>query len=1187
MVRGTGMESAVKLKLSLALSVVIGLGIGVPAWGAGAPGDEGAVSADMVGEMASLAVGAGSWSQAFAPFTLGNGQEFPDQTDQQALAVAARQDPSLFAANSTRILDPPGGATVEKYLDDFSARIDIPGQGPDVIATSTTPVRVEENGVKRAVDLKLVDVGDAIEPKTPVVALSFADTLGGGITIAENIRMRIVGADRSAAATIAGQQVFYANALNDADVFAMPLPAGLETFVQLRSSDSPKTITYQFDLPKGARLVALPGEQAGIAIVRDDDLLAMIDAPVSKDANDVVVPTTTSIHGTRLSLHVAADDSTAYPILVDPVVTDNQFLNGDSASSNGQFQNTLGWRRETSGALGNFTFAPNADNPGSGGSCYRIVNNAWVPLDRQLCVSTQNTRNYPGEIGQWAWRPPGGSRTYLNDGAGITFDGYVYRAFVRHSYTRFTGSRGAYMFAGIKSGRTGQWIGMNRNIQQSGVADDVRYGPWTFGENTTTSISNPSFLRDYCANTACSPESTDPNIDGASFAFGTYALGYGHALSANAQGAVFYQYDRTPPSVTHASNSDLSDWKDSGTIDTVISSSDKGMGVKRVGIVGGSGQSITSSCTGGILSNCPQNPPAQTISTDMASFATDGVQQITSYADDILDKRTYTASPLTVKVDRTPPDLGAPSGSLWDARNRSDDRRYQGVYASSATLKATATDASSGVAEIEVFFDGVSQRSRGGYAAGGALDWNWNLATQGIADGTYTVTIVARDRVAGQPGAADSRHKTTSAPFTITVDRSGDVYAGRFASGDPDAGGEVHAREWARAGSSTARRELAGHSVATRASAPCADGATNRACESVRIRTRIGASATNDTDDFTILRGDADDPDLQNVSQLLAPGRDSRAPAETGDLVSIARPWQILPPAHGSQFQRFDFVEQRDESEPAEPDGGQSGATRAVKQRLYVDATTKMPVRQVELDSAGQTADETFWTYDLDRKESSSYPADFFAVSEPATPNERVEVQQQRTRSMSSAQDRETSSSFQPSFLGSTMIMPGVGTFCLARNDLNIVTPNTADGDTVPVGEEDPDIPDAVAYAKDTFVTAAYHLSLDATCRPGLIPSDVALTVTTLARESTNAASWRAVFEEDGSALPLDPQSPWLLQQGLLPVTVNLQPTIAYLVPGVAENTSALMDVGDATIIVTGPFNTSTLTLIASQLRSQ
>ncbi len=41
-------------------------------------------------------------------------------------------------------------------------------------------------------------------------------------------------------------------------------------------------------------------------------------------------------------------------------------------------------------------------------------------------------------------------------------------------------------------------------------------------------------------------------------------------------------------------------------------------------------------------------------------------------------------------------------------------------------------------------------------------------------------------------------------------------------------------------------------------------------------------------------------------------------------------------------------------------------------------------------------------------------------------------------------------------------------------------------------------------------------------------------------------------------------------------MTVNLQPTIAYLVPGVAENTSVLMDVGDATIIVTGPFNTST-----------
>lgn len=1010
-----------RLKLTAVLCAAITLSVGVPAWGAGAPGDEGAVSADMVGEMASLAVGTGSWSQAFAPFTLGNGREFPDQTDQQALAVAARQDPSLFAASSTRILDPPGGATVERYLDDFSARIDIPGQGPDVIAKSTTPVRVEENGVKRAVDLKLVDVGDAIEPKTPVVALSFADTLGGGITIAENIRMRIVGADRSAVATIAGQQVFYANALKDADVFAMPLPAGLETFVQLRSSASPKTITYQFDLPKGARLVALPGEHAGIAIVRGDDLLAMIDAPVSKDANDVVVPTTTSIEGTRLSLHVAADDSTAYPILVDPVVTDNQFLNGDSASSYGQFQNTLGWRRETSGALGNFTFAPNADNPGSGGSCYRIVNNAWVPLDRQLCVSTQNTRTYPGEIGQWAWRPPGGSRTYLNDGAGITFDGYVYRAFVRHSYTRFTGSRGAYMFAGIKSGRTGQWIGMNRNIQQSGVADDVRYGPWTFGENTTTSISNPSFLRDYCANTACSPESTDPNIDGASFAFGTYALGYGHALSANAQGAVFYQYDRTPPSVTHASNSDLSVWKNSGTVDTVVSSSDKGMGIKRVGITGGSNASITSACTGGILSTCPQNPPATTISTNLADLS-DGIQQITGYAEDILGKRTNATPPLTVKIDRTAPELEL-GGTLALAFS---DPRFRGLYDAEHTLTVTARDEDSqrpesGAVSVSAELrrtDGsvVTSASKAQACAAGqncplSLPQPYVVRTDEVPDGAYNVVVKA----------ADAAGNSTERMQDVIIDRRGDIYTARkLVSYLAEQEDDSRAVEWARVGTHDARVETDDH-VSTRTTVTDAGAQYDE----VRYVSRNGQVRDPDTgeldpnaeESITVDKGaGTSDPELDIVADILQPAYDLAAGNTQADgggpLDQALANGQAPPPNHGTTYTAY-------ESEPT-PFEDQHGisAPRTVA-RVTVDTQTKMPIRQTVTNiDTNQLLLSIRYIYELDRLQSSEVDPAFFREPTPANVGTSEESRATGAQMPATVQDSDTGQTFAPYQLG-------------------------------------------------------------------------------------------------------------------------------------------------------------------------
>jgi hypothetical protein len=230
-IRSAGNGALVKFKLSAALSAAIVLSVAIPAVAAALPGDEEAVSPKIVEEIAGLT---GPVSRrpgpAKAPTTT-NKRQFGGQSSRDALRLAAEHDPVLFGPQPTRALQLPPGATVKNYLDDFGARIDIAGQGPDVIASSTTPLRVTRDGVKRAVDLKLVDRGDVIEPLAPVVPLSFPKTLGRGITIGEHIRMRVVNADASAEAQLAGQQIFYANALTDADVFATPLPSGLETFV--------------------------------------------------------------------------------------------------------------------------------------------------------------------------------------------------------------------------------------------------------------------------------------------------------------------------------------------------------------------------------------------------------------------------------------------------------------------------------------------------------------------------------------------------------------------------------------------------------------------------------------------------------------------------------------------------------------------------------------------------------------------------------------------------------------------------------------------------------------------------------------------------------------------------------------------------------------------------------------------
>ena len=114
-----------------------------------------------------------------------------------------------------------------------------------------------------------------------------------------------------------------------------------------------------------------------------------------------------------------------------------------------------------------------------------------------------------------------------------------------------------------------------------------------------------------------------------------------------------------------------------------------------------------------------------------------------------------------MKVDRRAPQMATSTGTLWDARNRGDDHRFEGVYNDSYTLRATASDAHSGLRDIEVYMTRAggareSQRARGGYTTTGEL--NWTLRPDDYPDGDYTIEIVARDNIQGHAGTPDDRH---------------------------------------------------------------------------------------------------------------------------------------------------------------------------------------------------------------------------------------------------------------------------------------------------------------------------------------------------------------------------------------------------------------------------------------------
>lgn len=475
-------------------------------------------------------------------------RRFADQTDADALRTATAQEPGLFATQPTRLLAPRPGEKVDAYLGDFSARIDVAGSATDVIAHSNLPLRIGEGEDKRPVDLALVDRGDRVEPRDPLIAVSFPDALGVGFNVGSGVTMRLQGADALAQAQLVGQQVFYANALPDSDVFATPLPIGTETFVRLRSPDSPRRLVWELDLPANTRLV-LADATAGVAehaeVVRGSEVLMKIWPPVAQDAEDNNVPVTMTVDENRLALDVALPDDVAYPVLVDPIM-ENNFAGGNANTTSGVTSDVLGWVRESNVLLSQFQFIPGSEGV-LGGACIR--SNAAAPggaefIGPVLCINTNNAINYGGaSLGQWSWRPPGGLRRLANDFPTPDTDAYVYRADVRNSWFKVAGNGALY--SGLLSGRTKAYIGTSGPAP--GQNPDLNGGPVVNNPFTMPGVSNSSFFRTYCISTTCQEGQTDPNVDGTSFHFGVRATGVGVRVSSIMQGAVLYVSDRTAP----------------------------------------------------------------------------------------------------------------------------------------------------------------------------------------------------------------------------------------------------------------------------------------------------------------------------------------------------------------------------------------------------------------------------------------------------------------------------------------------------------------------------------------------------------------------------------------------------------------------------------------------------------------
>lgn len=1092
------------------------------------------------------------------------------------------------------------GDRVVEYFSDFVARVEGSEGRPDRIIDSQLALRTPDS--REVVDLDLEPAGSGYAPDAGLADVALGAEAKDGLKVG---RLRLTPEGDARAVRADSDTLVYPNATRDTDVAVNVTPTGLETLHQLRSPDSPEMQRMDVELPAGSQLRAT---NAGGAEVLDaaGELKVTVSAPSAVDAQGTDVPVSMAVTDGGAGLELTArhrDRSFAYPILVDP-----EFVVKEDWACAGSWNCTATWFHGSGQALAglahwqswaggsdsyglhkqcsNYPWFDNCYGPAyGGGSNWNLGGGAdgrWSVGNTGLHVVIYPNTWYPADsLGEWYYVTPGQTTQ-------------IYRADFGAKFLRNRGGNGnPFMFTGIYSYADWNWVsGTSQNPGTEAFVSDMTHG-WN---------ANWGYTR--------------PGPQAAAFGFMSYGGAPNGVWRDGYMGAAIIELtDPEAPTFSNVNMTGPTGWTKDGTFTFAPTASDPGLGMRRfrLSAPGIADQDRWVSCYGTKSLPCPQtyaldaNKPA----TDPygafrvnASSLPDGQQTITIKASDALAGPGHdTTATATVKIDRTGPTIATPTGPLYENRNQTGagaDHRKEGLYEAQASISASASDPHSGTKTLQLFVDRnrdgdyddldenpktVSNMCTATQCPGASPQFDYTLATDTLPDGDYNLKLVAYDLL---------DNKSADKTWTVTIDRRGDVFNGRLYLDGVAGTGSPRTEEWSSLDRDSARSENRDH-VTTIAPSTC--GAAS-CLEWREVGYSIDEPRTAET--FSRQTFALTDPNIERVGEM-ADGPSGNKTGE-GGIVAIAEEWQTLPPAHSSEYEVY-------EGSSASEKWGE-----LLTRKEYVDKATKLPIHTRVTDADGYVVEDYRWTYDRSRKGVSEYPPAHFKVERPSTVTGDQEIQARATATPGLITDTETNSTFRSVYAGDAPAL-GALRMCLAGSAL-VRDHDSNLGDTFlsadPRGASDPplqeapevapfppDPPDeppipgntvdleADPYGPMTWVDTAYReLNPGEACLPGStkLPDDSPLSIRTLRRTGSLAFSARREHTQVGEAVALDPTHDDFAFSGTLPVVALGAPNTAYLVRTGENESSALLDTGDVTVILSGNFTKAQLPTLASAL---
>ncbi len=215
----------------------------------------------------------------------------------------------------------PGAGRITGYVGEDAAAEVLPG-GQHVLLDSSMPLRsVLGSGQLAPVSLSLSAGGGGYMPTNPLVPIVIGKNAAEGVSFQFGLRVAPAQHEAPEPPEVVGDSVFFPGTAKDTDFMLEPAPDGVEASWQILSAEGSSENGLSFALPAGASLILSQRVKGAAEVLLEGKRLLLVMPASATQADGAGLPVSFAVSGNTLVTHVDLEGNVDFPVMVNPLIT--------------------------------------------------------------------------------------------------------------------------------------------------------------------------------------------------------------------------------------------------------------------------------------------------------------------------------------------------------------------------------------------------------------------------------------------------------------------------------------------------------------------------------------------------------------------------------------------------------------------------------------------------------------------------------------------------------------------------------------------------------------------------------------------------------------------------------------------------------------------------------------------------